>query len=853
MQRVLAFITLRQWALHKLRIALTLLGMALGVAVFFAVRTANNSLFDSLNKTVETLAGKSTLQITAGEAGIPSNILQVVRSTPGVIVAEPTLEITANTAFPDEGNLLVVGIDILGDQRLRDYQFDKSQTTISNPLALITQPDSILISRSFADRHRLKEGDKLPLFTSLGKKELTVRGLFKPSGVGEVFGGQVAVMNIYAAQNLFGRGDNFDRIDVMTNPGVPIETVQQSLRARLPSGIIAERPAARGKSLENAFAAMSQGFMISSMVALLVGVFLIYNTFAIAVNQRWREIGVLRSLGVEQGAIQRMFLGEAAFVGVVGSLLGIVGGYYLAKAAALVMSSIAAKTYGLLTTNETPIFRMDYALQALVLGVLAAFVAAWLPARAASKLNPVLALHHIETRQREAVLGRSRIILGLALILLGLLLIRFTTAHVGSLYQFGYAGLGLLGFILLLPSLSSWSAYLLRPIMDRFFGAEGLLALDSMIASPRRTSATVGALTIGLSFVFATHALTEGEKKTILGSFDKVVNSGVIIANSDMARSRSSHLPESLGAEIAALPGIKRIEQVRFTFVPYRKDEAAIVALEMEGWFARVTDPLVAGDEAKARDLMPKGQGVMISSNFASRWGVGVGDTIQLDTPTGPFQQPIIGIIEDYSSEKGTILMDRALYKRYWRDSAVDFIDLNLKPGVDRVALRSQIQRRLAGRYRAFVYTNAEYKQWINKLIDQFFTLNNMQLFVAVLVAAIGIVNTLIISVMERKREIGVIRAIGGLRGQIRKMVLLEAVAIAVVGVGTGALKGLFDAYFLTKTASAAIVGYTIPFTYPVLMIVQSVPIVIVVALLAAWWPAARAAKQPIVEAIGYE
>src|SRR5580704_290324 len=164
MIQALWFITLKQWRSHKLRVALTTLGIALGVAVFFAVRTTNITLLDSLRLTVEKLAGKATLQVTAGESGFPEQVLDTVRATPGVTIAEPVIEVMAHTGFEDEGNLLIMGVDATGDQSLREYQFDRSQTQITDPLVYVAQPNSILVSRAFADRHALRIGDALPLF-----------------------------------------------------------------------------------------------------------------------------------------------------------------------------------------------------------------------------------------------------------------------------------------------------------------------------------------------------------------------------------------------------------------------------------------------------------------------------------------------------------------------------------------------------------------------------------------------------------------------------------------------------------------------------------------------------------------
>ncbi len=849
----LAEITWKQWRMHRLRTFLTLLGIALGVAVLFAVWTANLTLLSSLTLTIEKLAGKATLQIVGDEGGFPEAVWDVVKETEGVRIAQPVIEVLANTAFADEGNLLIVGVDMLGDRELREYQFDEEGSEIADPLIALAQPDSILVSRTFADKHNLKDGQRLPLYTSQGKKDFIVRGIFQPKGIGEIFDGQIAVMDVFNAQFVFNRGRNIDRIDLMNEPEVQVEELQQRLRERVPAGLEVTRPASRGQGIENAVSAMRIGMNVASFIALLVGVFIIFNTFNISVNQRWKEIGILRALGVERPNVQRMFLAESVIMGVIGSALGIALGYFLAVGAERIMSEVAAKLFGYVATQQAPVFRWDYALTSFLIGVVTSLVGAWLPARAASRLNPILALHNIETRQRESVLGRSRMIAGFGLVAAGWLLIRFAPVRVRLDFQFSYALLMLLGLILLLPKLSEWIARLLRPVMDRLFGSEGVIAVDTMVQSPRRTSATVGALMIGLMFVFSTGAYVRSYQKTVSEWMDRVINSDILISTSEMARSRTYHFSEDLSDKIAAVPGVKRIENVRILFVPYAGDSIALVSLEMDGWFARVRDVVEGADEGETREKMVRDQGVLVARNFASRYKMGVGDRLKLSTPTRPFDYPIVGIIEDYTSEKGSIFLNRQLYKRYWNDPSVDIIEVNLNPGADLSVVKREVQRAIKGEHRAFIYTNSEYKKWIMNLIDGFFVLNYMQMAVAIMIASLGMVNALMISVSERKRELGVFRAIGGLRGQIRKIVLLEAAAIAIVGVLIGAVAGILNTYFMVRTASIMISGYTIPFRFPFWLILVVLPLAVGISLLAAWWPARRAVNLRVVEAIGYE
>jgi putative ABC transport system permease protein len=197
--------------------------------------------------------------------------------------------------------------------------------------------------------------------------------------------------------------------------------------------------------------------------------------------------------------------------------------------------------------------------------------------------------------------------------------------------------------------------------------------------------------------------------------------------------------------------------------------------------------------------------------------------------------------------------MDRELFKRYWQDDQVDYILVNLKQEVDREAFKSEVQRVIAGQQRAFIYTHGEYKRWVSRVIDHFFTLTYMQMVIAIFVAALGMINTLFISVSERRRELGVIRAIGGLRRQIRKLVILEAIVIAIIGVVTGILAGILNTYFLVRTAATIIAGFTLPFRFPLVMVLITLPVVLLVSIAAAWWPSRRAARLSVIEALGYE
>jgi putative ABC transport system permease protein len=651
---------------------------------------------------------------------------------------------------------------------------------------------------------------------------------------------------------MFAKGGRIDRIDLTNSAGVEVDSLAEVLRAQLPPGIRVLRPSLRGEALENMVSSMHFGLTIMSFLALTICVFLIFNSFSISLNQRWKEIGILRAIGVKQRGIRLMFLGEAIVLGLFGSAIGIIGGFFLAKLATGVVTRVSTTMYGVVTTPQALTFETQFALEAFAVGMIVSLFAAWLPARAAARLRPVLALTNIETRQSEQGINKGRVAAGVALVILGLVLIRFTRPQVGMNFQLFYMVLMQIGMILLLPVFIRVGARVIRPIMSRLFGVEGVIGVESMAASPRRTVATVGALMIGLSFVIAHASFIQSQKAALDRSLDKTLSSDVLVSSSEQITGRSYHFSEDVARQIAAMPETEIAAPMRVTSVTFGGEDVSLSAHDMNKYFVSSPDLLDLGDPQLAREATSRGEGALISTNLSMRTGLGLGDRIKVESPNGTIELPIVGMLDYFRSEKGTIFIDRELYKKYWNDSAVDYVFIDVKPGVDRAAFKQKLQNALAGEH-AFIYTHDEFKAWVTRLIDQFFTLTYLQMVIAVFVAAIGLVNTMVISVAERRREIGIFRAVGGLRRQVAKMVMLEAVSIGLIGLVTGAIMGFFGAYFLVYTAAKVVAGFTIDLVFPWWVVLASVPLVLIVAALSAFVPSFKAARIHIAEAIGYE
>src|SRR5688572_1209237 len=416
------------------------------------MHTANQSVLFAFSQTIDRIAGKTDLQITAGEAGFGEDVLEKVQSLPSVRVAVPVIEAVVESRLEGQGDLLVLGIDMTGDRSLRDYEFDGGDDAImEDPLIFLAQPDSLIVSNELADRNGLALGSRLPLQTADGEKAFTIRGIMKPSGLATAFGGNLAIMDVYAAQQMFGRGRTFDRIDLALAPETTLDDAERELGALLGAGFDVQPPATRGRQAEAMVAGYTMMVNISSVFALFIGMFIIYNSFATAVTERRAEIGILRALGATRGQVRRLFLLESAVLGLVGSMAGLGIGILLAGGIASAISSLVGELYGV--ARQTAEIATDPRVLsfAVAIGMLTSVVAAAIPARNAARVDPVDALRK---GSYQALTAReSRVRVGLAVVFAALSVVFVTVTESRLLFYVGYA-LTIAVAILLGPVLS---------------------------------------------------------------------------------------------------------------------------------------------------------------------------------------------------------------------------------------------------------------------------------------------------------------------------------------------------------------------------------------------------------------
>jgi putative ABC transport system permease protein len=836
---------------HLLRSVLTTAGIVLGVALLVGMQTANQSVLAAFNDTVERIAGKAQLQVSAGDAGFSEDVLERVQSLREVRAAAPVIETEADTGFAGQGKLLILAVDMTGDRSLRDYDFDNAeQDVIDDPLIFLAQPDSLILTREFAARNHIAVGNRIGFDTMEGRKQFTVRGILKAGGMAQAFGGNLGIMDIYAAQSLFGRGRRFDRIDIALRDGLTLDQGQATLGRLLGPGFTIEPPSGRGRQFESLLSVYTFAVSISSMFALFIGMFIIYNSFAIAVTQRRPEIGILRALGATRGQIRTLFLGESAIAGLIGSVAGAALGLLFSRSLATFTSTMMESMFGVGQNVQDVVVNPRFLVFAIAMGVATSMAAAWIPARSAARVEPIQALQ--KGRYQVLGAGENRLRRNIAIICVALSLACLPLGAWRPAFLTGYLLMVISG-LLLTPFLALELARLLRRPMSWIRPVEGALAADSLIQAPRRTSATVAALMLSLALVIGQGGVARGSLDSVEEWMNNTLNPDLFLATTKNIASNGSHFPVSMLKEIESVPGVADVQAIRMPRIQFKGLPVMLISMDVARVARRVKRHVVAGDEDNMNRLAAAEKGVVVSENLAALAKLSLGSVVELPTPTGILRMPVVGIIRDLSNQQGAILIERTAYVRAFQDDAVDVFRVYLAPGVSTEDARARLVESIGKQRHMFILSNREIREYVGEVMNQWFGLTYLQVIVAMLVAILGIVNTLTVSIADRRRELGVLRAVGGLRGQIRGTVWMEALAIGAIGLVLGIGIGSINLFYELQVIQHDLTGIPLAYRFPLAIATLLVPVILFAAFGSAILPAERAVRGSLVEALEYE
>jgi len=843
MSRLLLFYRLivRPLFREPVRTLLTLLAIALGVAVVLAIDLAGSAAAGSFHSSMETLAGANDLEIvTAG--GVPENLVGTLSAMPYPLRITPRIEDYAVIAETKK-TVPLVGLDLVAEasHSKSPVDFDGSGDTWK----YLTAKNSIWVGESLGR----KSGETLALLINDQVAEYTVRGLF-PDSQGNA---SAIVMDISAAQIALKRFGRVDRILIQVPQSPILDEWKKRIAQTLPEGIQVRAAGAGTDENRRMLAAFRWNLRLLSYIALIVGAFLIYNTISVSVVRRRAEIGIVRALGASRTLVLAAFVGEAACFGFLGALIGLPLGRLMAGGAVRLMGETVEALYvssrpGVIALTPISI------LLALLVGVGVAVASAFSPAREAALVPPVEAMAH-GRREYVTTVNKTRDVwIGLAV---GLAAAAATRAPaIGGKPLFGYfASLLLIGAsAFAMPALVDGIARISSRLMKKMFGVEAVLASRSLSSSLRRTSVLVGALSTAIAMMTAVGIMVGSFRETVLLWMGDQLPADLYLRPAGVpAADRHPTIDVELTNKISHLPGVAAIDRLREYEISYEGMPAGLGSIELNVLREYHNADFLSGRKtnevlAEVRDS----NAVLISEPFANKHHLRAGQSIELSLGGGRASFRVADVYYDYSSERGSVLMDRNVMLRYLPDPAASNLAIYVASNARLEDVRAEIETAAEG-HRVLMFTNRDLRGEALRIFDRTFAITYALEAIAVLIAVMGVAGALLALVIDRRREIALLRFLGAASGQIRKLIVIEAGLIGLIANFAGIALGFTLSLILIYVINKQSFGWTIRFHWPVAVLLGALTVVYAATVLASLYPAYVAVRLNPVEVVHEE
>jgi putative ABC transport system permease protein len=839
------------------RLALTVVALACGVGLVCAIDLVNRAVLRAFVEVIDTMAGRAALQVTAGEGGVfGESIATTVSTVSGVELAVPVVSAAAFTADDSAEFITIQGVDIANEQAVRTYDArDEGGVEIDDPLVFLNQTDSIIVTRPFAARRRLAVNDQLALVTPTGRRNFTIRALLQPVGVARVYGGNLAVMDLYAAERMFTQPEMINRIDVVVGRDQSVSHVADAIAAVLPAGLRVEAPAQRKIDLHKVMQSLQVVLQGVGSLGLVAGFLIAFNRLATVFERRAWQLGVMRALGVRQWTLWWELVKESLLLGAAGVVLGIVLGRALARLLLPVIATTTAVAYKLVAPAAEVALTLPSLVLATALGLGAALLAAALPAWRAAQLGVATTMSGRGVEQQNPA---SRAIwLVRALIVIAVI----ACALLQSITQSPVWGLLATALIAVATALAArpllgLTTAVVSPLFRSLGGPSARFAAAALLHNPRRMALTAGTLGVGLGSVLWLWMVARSFEQSVIDSLSGAMRADLAVTSSNIAAGfLEAPVDQQLLADLKGIAGVKAVAGERVIDWHHRDGPIAIDAFDPAYFSDPVFGqlPLLGRHATDVWEAVARGEAVIVSSNFALHLQVDVGDTITLDTPSGALALRVAGITMVFISPRGTIEMSRALFERTWHDTQINHAFVQVAPGTAVAAVRDAIARELGGRYGLRILSCGELIDFFASQVRRAFAAAHVLAAMVLLVVLLGMADTLAANVAERTRELGSIRAIGVRRRHVQRMVLLESVLLGGLGLALAVVAGGALGVLWVDATFPYLLGWTLERHVPYLQAAGVGVTAIAVCLIAALIPARRAGRLEPAAALRYE
>jgi len=811
--------------------------VALGVAAVLSIDLANESARRAFRISAETVAGRATHRIVGGPSGLPEKLYVALRREADGAAMAPVVEGHAQLPGRPGDTLHLLGIDPFAETPFRNYtRGNEPGSTIPR---LITRRGAVLMLEATARRLGIPRDGILPLRVGAERREVTVSGFLQP---GDAVTRQAleatAVADISTAQELLGMEGRLSRIDLRVPDGSEGTNALSGIRSRLPPGTEIVPAGIRGSAMEQMTRAFSLNLSALSLLALLVGMFLVYNTMTFSVLQRRQVVGTLRALGVTRAEILRQILSEAAVVGLAGTALGVPVGFLLGKALLAMVTRSIGDLYFALSVREVSVTAATL-LKAGALGTAGAVAASLWPAHEATATAPrdVMRRSSIETGVRGVLPKVSAA--GAGLVLLG----AAAQVYPSRSIPLSFFGLFLIvaGYALLVPWAATSLVRAIQPAATLAFGTQGKMAARSVPASISRTGVATAALVVAVSTTVGIGIMIDSFRRTVEAWLDQSLRADIYVSTGEDRRGADrTPLPGGLIAEVSALPGVAQVASVsrRTLESPDGLTELFVLRVPRESLDAfRFKE----GDAVAAWDALRRGA-VIVSDPYAWRHRLRTGDSVRLRTDRGPRDFPVAGVYYDYSTDQGLVGILGETYDRFWDDRGVDSLGIRVAQGATVDTVIGRI-RGLSGDRLILIRSHRALREASLRVFDRTFGVTNVLRALTVLIAFVGVLNALMAIQMERGKEHAVLRAVGLTPRQGWRLVAGES---AVIGAAAGLLAvplGAAQALVLIRFINRRSFGWTMQTFIDPSILLQAIALALAAAVLAGLYPATRLAR----------
>jgi putative ABC transport system permease protein len=821
---------------HRTQLILSVLGVALGVAVVVAIDLAIQSARTGFQISAETVSGRATHQVVSDLGTVDDALLAELRIQVGLREAAPVLErVGASPDLPGRA-LTLLGVDPLSEGPFRPYVTGSaSDLEVSD---FMTVPYAVVLSAETAAAAGVGAGDTLAFALEGRTYPLVVAGTLSPEDrLAKIGLSDVLLVDLASAQDMGDARGLLTRIDLRLPDGADGARMERVVREALPDGVRLETAGARADTMAGMISAFDLNLTALSLLALIFGMFLIYNAMTFSVVQRRALLGRLRALGVRRDELLRMVLREAAWIGAAGGVLGVALGTVLGRGLVRLVTRTINDLYFSVSVEGVGVDPWVLA-KGFLLGLGATLLATIPPALEAASVSPRLATlrSSAEDRARRAVPSAAR--WGAGLFGVGALLMAIPTRSLAV--SFGALLLVILGMAALTPAGTVALVRVLRPLLLRGGGMLGAMAGRGVVTALSRTAPAVAALVVAVSVTVGLGVMIESFRGTLVRWLDGTLQADVYVSLPGPQSSRANGtLPPALLDAFVAHPAVVGHSTYRGIDVVGEDGVYRLVALDLDPRGEDAFD-FISGAAEEAMAAFRRGEGVIVSEPYAFRRDLTVGDPVVLVGSEGREALSVAGIFYDYGSEQGTVMMARPAYDRLYADPGVTSLALFLRDGVDDAQVVDDLLGDVPDGLAVVVRTNRSLREASLEVFDRTFRVTGVLRLLAFLVAFVGVLSALMALELERAREFGVLRAVGLTPDQVRKLVLGQTGLLGLVSGILAVPVGLVLSWVMIFVVNKRSFGWTLRMEVGPEILAQAVMLALVGALVAGVYPSWR-------------